>query len=305
MRAELRARLRPAGTLLAVLLLLLGCSEGASPGAGEDSTPTARSEPAPAPPAVASYVALGDSYTSAPLVPSTDLAEGCFRSDGNYPSLLAEELEAQRFVDVSCSGADTGDVTGPQATAGGRGRVPPQLRAVRPDTDLVTVGIGANDEGFFAGLATRCASSADAAQCTDAFLQQSAALLARTRGRVTEVLTKVQDKAPAATVALVGYPRLVAPGEPCPQVPVPPSLLDEVAETEVRLNRALRSAAAAAGVTYVDMHPASRGHEICSADPWINGQRTDDQAALAFHPFAAGQAAVAERVLEELRTGDS
>lgn len=303
MRAELRARLRPAGPLLAVLLLL-GCSGGASPPAEEAGGPTARSVPA-AQPDVTEYVALGDSYTAAPLVPSTDLADGCFRSDGNYPSLVADRLQVERFVDVSCSAADTDDVTGPQATAGGRGRVPPQLRAVGRATDLVTVGIGANDEGFFAGLATRCASRQDAAQCTDNFLQQSRAVLTRTRDRVTTVLTQVQEEAPRATVVLVGYPRLIAPGEPCPQVPVPSSRLDALAATEVRLNRALRAAAAAADATYVDMHPASRGHEICSSDPWINGQRTDDQAALAFHPFASGQAAVAERVLEELGEGSS
>ena len=39
-----------------------------------------------------SYVALGDSYTAAPLVPSTDTSNGCLRSSGNYPSLVAAAM---------------------------------------------------------------------------------------------------------------------------------------------------------------------------------------------------------------------
>lgn len=301
MPAELRHRLGSAGPLLAALLLA-GCSEGASVPSGSSGAAGAGTAGA-APPEVSSYVALGDSYTAAPLVPQTDLAEGCFRSDGNYPSLLAEQLQVQRFVDVSCSGADTADVRRPQATAGGRGLVPPQLRAVRRDTDLVTVGIGANDEGFFAGLATRCIASQAESRCTDAFLQQARAVITRTRARVADVLARVRERAPQASVVLVGYPRLVAPGRPCPRVPVPTERLDDVAAIEARLNRALRGAALAAGTGYVDMHAISRGHEICSAEPWVNGRRTDDAAALAFHPFAAGQAAVAEEVLDDLRDG--
>jgi hypothetical protein len=53
-------------------------------------------------------------------------------------------------------------------------------------------------------------------------------------------------------------------------------------------------------VTYVDMYAASRGHDICSADPWVNGRVTDRQRALAYHPFAAGMRADAERVLAAL-----
>ena len=32
------------------------------------------------------YVALGDSYSAGPLIPTTDLAGGCARSDHNYPT---------------------------------------------------------------------------------------------------------------------------------------------------------------------------------------------------------------------------
>jgi hypothetical protein len=42
-----------------------------------------------APPTSLKYVALGDSYVAAPLVPVTDVANGCFRSSAHYPSICA------------------------------------------------------------------------------------------------------------------------------------------------------------------------------------------------------------------------
>lgn len=297
MQAEPLPRLVGLVTGLVVgLLVLTACSDGASLPLDPPRTRSAANDL----PEVTSYVALGDSFTSAPFVPATDLAEGCLRSDGNYPSLLAQELEPERFVDVSCSAAGTADVTGPQATAGGRGTVPPQLRAVTADTDLVTVGIGANDEQVFFRLARGCATSEGAAQCSS-LLEAAAPALGRMRGNVAGVLRRVKRRAPDATVVLVGYPRLSAPERPCARLPVPDDLLDELAAFEVRLNRALRGAARDAGTAYVDMYASSVGHEICSEEPWVNGNVTDASKALAYHPFAAGQRGVATQVLEVLR----
>lgn len=292
MRAEGR-RPRRSARLLVLLggSLLVGCSAEEAPPADED--PTGDVE-------VSSYVALGDSYTAAPFVPSTDLADGCFRSDGNYPSLVARRLAPERFVDVSCGAATTVHLTRPQATAGGRGRVPPQARAVTAGTDLVTVGIGANDEGLFANLVSRCTSPDAASACDRTLLTEARAVLARTRVRLTTSLRQVRRRAPDATVVLVGYPRLVDPARPCGRIPVPAGRLPALARVERLLDRSMHRAAERSASEYVDMHTASRGHEICSADPWVNGRRTDEQEALAYHPFAAGQAAVADRVLELL-----
>jgi len=61
------------------------------------------------------YVALGDSYTSAPLVPNQHGEPiDCGRSDHNYPSLVAEALGVATFVDVSCGSAKTKHMTEPQ-----------------------------------------------------------------------------------------------------------------------------------------------------------------------------------------------
>ncbi|MGW7017370.1 SGNH/GDSL hydrolase family protein, partial [Streptomyces sp. NPDC054951] len=46
------------------------------------------------------YVALGDSYTSGPLIPR-QVDANCARSDHNYPSIVAARLRNATFKDVS------------------------------------------------------------------------------------------------------------------------------------------------------------------------------------------------------------
>ena len=89
-----------------MVLLVGGCTSGGSSLAGP-------ANPLPAMP-TGRYVALGDSFVAGPLIPTTDLASGCARSDHNYPSLVAKALDVKTFVDVSCSGATTSDLTGVQ-----------------------------------------------------------------------------------------------------------------------------------------------------------------------------------------------
>ena len=292
-------RASPAAAGLVALLLLGGCTSSPAaprdePGAG--SPPAATRAPDPG---IEQYAALGDSYTAAPFVPVTDLAGGCLRSDGNYPRLLAEALGAT-VTDVSCGGATTRDLSSGQAVGGGRGRVPAQLRAVRSGTDLVTVGIGGNDGALFARLASACIGSdrQPLPRCgaLGGALRDATQVVDETGRRVAAVLREARSVAPGALVALVGYPRLVDPAHSCPALPLSAADRAAVARLERSLDTALRRAAQAAGAHFVDVHAASRGHEICSEDPWVNGGRTDPQRALAFHPFAVEQEAVADAV---------
>jgi hypothetical protein len=55
-------------------------------------------------------------------------------------------------------------------------------------------------------------------------------------------------------------------------------------------------------VEFLDVYAASRGHDVCSDDPWVNGRQTDTSRAAAFHPFPEGMAGVA-RALEDLLAG--
>jgi lysophospholipase L1-like esterase len=286
---------------LLVSLLLSACS-GSSDGSRQSGGAGTGSSRAP----ITTYVALGDSYTAAPFVPVTSLASGCLRSDHDYPALLARRLGA-RLRDVSCSGATTHDVLHGQVVSYGdlRSALRPQLAAVRPGTDLVTVGIGGNDGGLFGTLVHGCLTPGDDATSCGAELADRlgdpARLLAGTERRVARVLRAVRTTAPRARVVLVGYPRLVSTARACPAMRVAARDRPLLARVEAQLDRALAGAARRAGATFLDLRGASRGHEICSAHPWVNGAVTDQQRAAAFHPFAVEQQAVADALHGLLR----
>jgi hypothetical protein len=79
------------------------------------------------------YVALGDSYTAAPLVPSpTGSPILCGRSTNNYPQDVKRAISPSSFTDASCSGATTADMTQSQSLNGGQQTAPPQFDALGP-----------------------------------------------------------------------------------------------------------------------------------------------------------------------------
>jgi lysophospholipase L1-like esterase len=299
----------------AALLALAGCTSPADDGStvrGSASSPSASTlvSQEPGPRDGERYVALGDSFTSGPLIPTTDLAGGCFRSDHNYPALLARRIDAERLVDVSCAGARTRDLTHRQRTVPGV-RVPPQLAALDERTTLVTVGIGGNDFDLYSRLTQTCLRLRDSdptgSPCRAALTAGDARLLGRVDdiGRhVERVLEQVRHRAPAARVVLVGYPHITPARGTCPQL-LPYATGDVQFADEVlrRLNEAMRGAARRSSVEFLDMYRRSAGHDICSPDPYVNGAVTDRRAAAAFHPFRRGMQAVA-RDLEQLLADD-
>src|SRR4051812_24052088 len=175
--ATLCRRRRTAGRPLAALavlavlaVLVTGCSDsdgaagappstaGATPTTTPSTTPTPSGAGTPGGDATSvypDYVALGDSYTAAPLVPVADTSNGCLPSSNNSPSLVAAALPGTTLHDASCSGADTRSLTRPQRT--GDQPQPPQLGALGPGTDLVTLGMGGNDFNLFSTLIGTCA----------------------------------------------------------------------------------------------------------------------------------------------------
>src|SRR4051812_1371817 len=118
-----RRRTAVLGCLLSVLPttgFLTACEASKSEGTQPRGAGDAAAVPS-APPTTRKYVALGDSYVAAPLVPVTDVANGCFRSSSNYPAIVAKKLGA-KLDDRSCGGATTQSFTTSQYPD-----VPPQL----------------------------------------------------------------------------------------------------------------------------------------------------------------------------------
>ncbi len=236
-------------------------------------------------------------------MPVTDLANGCFRSSANYAALAAAELDAD-LDDRSCGAATIRDLTATQFPG-----VPPQFTALGPDVDLVTIGIGGNDEKTFASLTRRCpalrASDPGGAPCRDAMQRNGRdallSALGRTQARLTAALREVQRRAPEAQVLVVGYPQIVEADNVCSRLPLARGDFAYAEQINRALTDALRLAAQKTGSTYVDVWAASQGHDICSDDPWVNGSVADQKRAAAYHPFAEEQVAVADLVAAAVR----
>lgn len=317
-RPELRSLARPlgrprlvrhakrlAGGLVAVLLLG-GCASSAEPGdpgdggargdaatADDEGAATGASTPSVSGP---TYVALGDSFTSAPGVGRSTGPSACFRTDANYPHLLAERL-GLRLVDVSCAGATSRDLRFPQAGIEDAGA---QLDAITPDTALVTLSIGANDDGLFGALATQCVDLGfgQGAPCSQADRFADAGVRAELAALEQETVRSVRairERAPDAEVVVVGYPQLVPASGTCDLLPLAAVDVPFVREVNRRLAAALERGARSAGVAYADMWAASEGHDACADEPWIAGRRPVGPGA-PLHPYAAHQEAVADEV---------
>ena len=69
----------------------------------------------------------------------------------------------------------------------------------------------------------------------------------------------------------------------------------------IRLQTAFSSAAATAGVTFVDVYGPSHGHDACAAadQRWVEGEANPNVAA--YHPNAAGMRAEADLIVAEIR----
>lgn len=274
--------------------------------------PLATAAPAAAEPEqgpVQRYVALGDSYAAGPLVPiPTGEPAGCLRSNQNYPSVVAQELGAGDFRDVSCSGATTENVTGPQSVP--LGKNPPQLDALARDTQLVTISIGGNDIGF-ADIITECATRSPlkptGSACKDHYTaggtDQLAQQIDEAAPKVARVLAAIEERSPDARVLLVGYPVILPDEGPgCfPVVPFSPGDVDYLRGVEKSLNAMLADRASAAGVGFVDTYTPSIGHDVCQlpGTKWVEGLVPTAPAA-PVHPNALGMKEIGGMVVDAL-----
>ncbi|MGV9245782.1 SGNH/GDSL hydrolase family protein [Streptomyces sp. NPDC003710] len=245
------------------------------------------------------YVALGDSYASAPVIPD-EVDANCKRSDHNYPSLVAAYARAG-LRDVTCSGATTAEMTAPQGTA------PAQFAALGRRTDLVTVSIGGNDVGFTTVLGTCArltASDPTGAPCraffTDGGHDRLTETVERTAPKIARVIRGVRQRSPHARILVVGYPDLFPEnGVGCTSGSVPFAAGDfpYLRDKEKELNRMLAGEAYRHGAGYVDTYAPTIGHDLCrpTGQRWIETLSPATPAA-PLHPNAEGEQAMAAAV---------
>jgi lysophospholipase L1-like esterase len=252
------------------------------------------------------YVALGDSYTSAPLVPNpTGNPLLCGRSTNNYPQDVKRAISPASFTDASCSSATTTDMTQSQSLEGGLQTAPPQFNALGAQDTLVTVGIGGNDAGLIS-VAEECAKL-DAAwpfgsRCKSHYQSGGSdtevAKINAAGPKVASTIQGIHARAPKARVLVVGYPDgLPQNGSSCyPIVPFSSGDVSYVNSLELQLDAVIKQAAQGNGATYVDTFTSSIGHDACrGSSAWVNGI-IPTSAAFPLHPNQAGEANMAKQV---------
>ena len=230
--------------------------------------------PANPPPPPDTYVALGDSYTSGPIIPFPIPPYGCLKSDHNYPHLAAPSIALPKFVDISCGGATTDDMRNPQDVSPD-GPNPPQFSALDFMTGVVTITIGGNDIGF-TSIAENCASPTPlGTPCQDKYVvnghDELRQRIADTAPKVAATLQGIHQHAPRAKIYILAYeailpegPLLAGAPEGCyPQMPMTPGDVPYLRGIEKALNEMIAQQAAANDATFVDTYAASIGHDAC------------------------------------------
>ena len=271
-----------------------------------------------------SLVALGDSYAAGPLIPvHHEQPWGCLRSSNDYAHQLARAL-ALELTDVTCSGAstkhmwETHGVTPEEEFAEYGGQLgytghpgnPPQLDALREDTDVVTLQIGGNDIGF-GGLATTCAEGAiRGAGCSEAVAAENPFdKIAATMPKIRAVLEEIHRRSPHAAVYVLGYPGIFRIGATasCEAMFVGEEDARYLRGIHEALNAMIHSVADEGDRTYsdvtryVDVYGPSEGHTACDLPVirWVEPV-VPVNAAAPVHPNLGGMTAISGILVEQL-----
>lgn len=253
------------------------------------------------------YVGLGDSYAAGPLIPLFEQPWGCLKSSNNYANHAARQLDLP-LTDVSCSGAETEDMTQAQGVTPGPN--PPQFGALREDTTVVSLHIGGNDIGF-SGIAEDCFDLTPmnaGTPCRDRYVQDGvdrvSRRIAETAPRVADVVRGIRARSPQARVLVLTYPAIFPhEGGGCwPLLPVADGDVPWLREKQEELNAMIAEQATANGATVVDAYAASRGHDACQLPVfrWVEPLIPATPAA-PVHPNLIGMLAMADLVAAAAR----
>jgi hypothetical protein len=250
------------------------------------------------------YVALGDSYSAASGVLPPDLfaPPECLRSIRNYPHVIAADTGAQ-LKDVTCGAAETSHFFESQYPG-----VPPQLNALKQDTQLVTMTIGGNDSGVFIDTILACGTAGlstlgQGSPCEDRYGSSfEDTINTVTYPSLVKTLDAVREKAPTATVAILGYPWIMPVSGGCfTKMPIAQGDVPYVRGIQATLNEAVRRAAAATGSTYVNFSTVSNGHDACQPPGvrWIEPVLQGTNPVIV-HPNALGESEMAAQTMAVL-----
>lgn len=268
---------------------------------------TAAPQDEPAAESPVEYVNLGDSFSAGsgvlPVVPGSP--PNCARSELNFSHLVAAD-RGYALTDVSCGGAKTEDFY--QAQYEG---LAPQLDALTPSTDLVTMTIGGNNNDTFAMAMAKCIGAALTRPgawnpCQEQYGDSLAEPVhTQTYPALVQALRDVHARAPQADVAILGYPWLLPPTAGCPlQMPLAAGDVPYLRDLQATLNETVARAAAETDSVFVDMSGSSEGRDSCQTPEhrWIE-PIIGAVHPVPVHPNVAGERAMADAVLGAIPVG--
>lgn len=256
------------------------------------------------------YVALGSSFAAGPGVGerARDAPRLCLQSESNYPHLLAARLHLH-VIDNTCSGA-----TARQVLEGGQYFHGAQIDALSNKTRLVTLTAGGNDIGYLRNLiAWSCGGARDKipflyrfAVCTP----QAEAAVNQAIGALPELLRTlletIKARAPHARIIVVNYAAAIPESGSCPgRLPMTEPQLSRARFMKKQLEVITAKAAAAGGVELLDAAAVTRGHDVCSKDPWFSGLIMPSApwvfGPIAYHPTDQAMEQIAQALEKRLR----
>ena len=266
-------------------------------------------------------VVIGDSTAAgvgnAPIVDPDDTDIACERSQDSYAAVL-ESATGLRVENLSCASATIPQgLLGPQPDR--RPVVPaPQVGVLKSITSLraVIVSIGANDIGW-SDFLMYCYGLT---RCDDEFSQRLIqSRLDTFRLQYAQLLQQLSDLPTRPAVIITGYydpfgarfdctalqdpsaPAVPPPGygfaadpDQADQATTTLQKVDPLRSTLAQLNSVLTEGAEAFG--FMSVTPSFDGHELCAAQPWVQGLADPHP----FHPNAAGELAIAAALLPDL-----
>jgi|GEM_PF-4711447 len=296
------------------------------------------------------YHALGDSYSAGDGIDSYATSGGRNYNGADYSSLsnlaypnltrtpvavppgfssrLARlaTIPIGSFQFYACTGAVTAEVLADEQELRGPPPLSPrpsQLSQVTAGVDLITFTIGGNDLGF-SDILNFCASVPDCTTKTMPapfnerpfvyFEQQRATVQAR----VEDVIRRVKQAVPGATVVVMGYPELFGTIDgswSAANCPLTNRYLGDAfaaaATGSANLDATLRAATVRAGAWFVPVTTAFAAHGVCDTDKWIIGAENvlperlfssfGVKADGPYHPNARGARAYADLLNAFLR----
>ncbi len=237
------------------------------------------------------YVALGDSVAAGDGLPSTQGSDpACSVSNQAYPSIVAASL-GMPYRNLACSGATAGDLVSEQHLTGTSRDIEPQLDTAFANGTprLVTITAGANDI-YWDFYVRKCYLGECGTSVDRASLGGLKSVLSL---KIDYVLQTIQNKSNGQP------PRVVLTGYFWPLSAECSTDQSGLTATEVSwLNQQLQDVnnkiqQAASSYSFARYAPVSFvGHELCTAQPWVQDAAGD----APLHPTAQGQQAIADAV---------